>query len=591
MSPYLEQLARTLFEQAEDALFLLDAGGQQIIDANAAAEQLTGRDRHTLRQNLICRLLASKEGEVVPHLQQALSAPESLPAFDGWFLPSPGQKAAVPVRVQARRLNVEPRPLLLLTARDLREQRHAQVLLEEARAELQRVMASVSDYLWSAEVDGAGRWRYRYVSPVVLKLTGRPPEYYLPDPLRWLSTIHPEDRPRMEQQLHRVWAGQLSHFEEEYRVVWPDGKVRWLRDSLMVTRGDGVLHLDGVAADITERRERETALRETNEALRKLLQASPLAIYTIDLQGIVRSWNPACQQVFGWSEEEVLGKALPTIPAAQITETRNRIERILAGESFTAREVQRVRKDGTTLDVALSAAPLYDASGKANGILSLVADITERRQALRALRQAEAKYHNIFEHAVEGIYQTAVDGRFLIANPMLARIYGYPSAAAIVDDVSLRTNHLYVQPGRREEFLRQILEHSAVAGFESQIRRKDGQVVWVSENARTVRNDSGEVLYFEGTVVDISERKQAEEALAKEHALLRSLLNSIPDLIALKDVHGVYRGCNAAFERYLGRSEHDVIGRTDLDLFPHAIGSERQKTDRQALSEQRLLRS
>ncbi len=127
----------------------------------------------------------------------------------------------------------------------------------------------------------------------------------------------------------------------------------------------------------------------------------------------------------------------------------------------------------------------------------------------------EATYRSIVEHAIEGIFQTTPDGRYLLANPALAGIYGYASVEDLKGNVKEIARQLYVDPERRTEFIRQMKEQDAVWAFESPIYRKDGTVIWISENVRVIRDESGKVLYYEGTVEDITERKRTEEELRR----------------------------------------------------------------------------
>src|ERR671910_269070 len=131
----------------------------------------------------------------------------------------------------------------------------------------------------------------------------------------------------------------------------------------------------------------------------------------------------------------------------------------------------------------------------------------------RERRQAEEKYRSIFENAVEGIFQTTVDGRFLTANPAMARMLGYESPEELLGAISNISDQLYVEPGRREEFYQLALRDGFVSGFEVQMHRKDGNLVWVSANARAIYDAGGGIAGYEGTVENITERKRAEEAL------------------------------------------------------------------------------
>src|SRR5919112_3716729 len=139
----------------------------------------------------------------------------------------------------------------------------------------------------------------------------------------------------------------------------------------------------------------------------------------------------------------------------------------------------------------------------------------QRRRAQEALRLAEEKYRGIFENAVEGIFQTTTAGRFVTVNPMMARIFGYDSPEEMLRTIHDVAEQLYVEPEQRTEFARRMFRDGRVFEFEVRVYRKDGSVIWVSVNARAVREGSGEIVGFEGTLEDITERKRAEEDLRR----------------------------------------------------------------------------
>ena len=142
-------------------------------------------------------------------------------------------------------------------------------------------------------------------------------------------------------------------------------------------------------------------------------------------------------------------------------------------------------------------------------------------EPLEALRRAEQRYQSIFEHCLEGIFQTTPDGKYLCTNPALARIYGYESPDALIAALTDIGTQLYVEPARRAEFVRLVREEGKVIDFESQVYRRDRGVIWISENARVVRDEvSGKVLYYEGMVQDITRRKAAEAERDQANARL-----------------------------------------------------------------------
>lgn len=163
----------------------------------------------------------------------------------------------------------------------------------------------------------------------------------------------------------------------------------------------------------------------------------------------------------------------------------------------------------------------------------LVGEIRERKRSEEALRQAEEKYRQIFENAVEGIFQTSVDGRYLSANPALAKLYGYNSPEELMNSVQNVEQQVYVNPQQRSKFIQLIEEDNSVSGFESQVYRQDGNIIWVSENTRAVRDEQRKILYYEGTIEDITKRKTTEEALRyQQEQTEKLLLNILPQPIA-----------------------------------------------------------
>ncbi len=153
--------------------------------------------------------------------------------------------------------------------------------------------------------------------------------------------------------------------------------------------------------------------------------------------------------------------------------------------------------------------------------VKLKAEIEERRRAQKELRRAEKKYRSLFENAVEGIFQTAPDGRLISANPSLARIYGYDSPEDMYASATDFEGQLYVNPDDQEKLRNILSEKGKVVGFESQFFREDGTISWMSLNAVEVRDEKGDILFYEGSVLDVAERKLAEKEIQALNRALR----------------------------------------------------------------------
>jgi len=204
----------------------------------------------------------------------------------------------------------------------------------------------------------------------------------------------------------------------------------------------------------------------------------------------------------------------------------------------------------------------------------------ERHRMDRTLLAAEEKYHSVFDHLVEGIFQTTPAGHYLMANAALARIYGYNTPEELMSSLTDISRSLYVQEGRRAEFIRAMQEHDTITGFESQVYRKDGSVIWISENCRAVRDTDGHLLYYEGTVEDITQRRQAEENLRNSETLYHSLVETLPQNIFRKDLEGRFTFANQQFCKMLGKTLEEIVGKTDFDFFPHELAEKYQRDDR-----------
>lgn len=203
-------------------------------------------------------------------------------------------------------------------------------------------------------------------------------------------------------------------------------------------------------------------------------------------------------------------------------------------------------------------------SDETAGLLRIVGEIfvnaLDRKKIDEALSDAKARYKNIFENAVEGIFQASPAGRLLSVNPALARIFGYADPGDMEESIGDIAAELYAEPGRRGEFIRILEERATVTDFESQARRKDGTVIWISENARVVRKPDGRVEYFEGTVVDITERKRMEEQLVR--GALYDALTGLPNRSLIHELLG------RALERVRRKSSHLFTAMVlDLDRF------------------------
>ena len=244
--------------------------------------------------------------------------------------------------------------------------------------------------------------------------------------------------------------------------------------------------------------------------LQALTENNPLGIVVLDLQHRVLMCNPAFETLFGYQQSEILGEELDSLlaPGELMKEAMALTRRSTAG-NVVREKAKRLRRNGSLVDVQILGVPI-SADGKLVGSFGMYEDITERRRAEQAQREAEERFRSLFENATEGIFQSTTDGRYLSVNPALARMCGFASPSEMISRVEDLGREVYADPNVRTVFKHLIEKYGSVKDFEYEVRRRDGAKIWISENAHVVRNPDGEILSYEGTIEDITARKRAE---------------------------------------------------------------------------------
>jgi PAS domain S-box-containing protein len=309
------------------------------------------------------------------------------------------------------------------------------------------------------------------------------------------------------------------------RNVTPDGTVHWvevIKTPLKDANG-AVTGIQGIFWDVTEGKRLEDALAYERDLLQALLDHSPDVIFFKDPQSrFVKVGRSAARWFNVADESSLVGKTVFDLwieERARVIHSEEQ-EMLRTGRPIINKVEELSRDEGRTTWASVTKIPIYNRSGETLGLVGVARDITQLIETEQALREAEEKFRGIFENSVEGIYQTSLDGRFLRVNPALARIYGYASPEEVMELITDVRSQVYVEAGRREVFVEQLLTKGSITGFESEIYRKGGSRIWVSESARVVRDREGRPLYFEGSLEDVSARKMFDLALykAKEEA-------------------------------------------------------------------------
>ncbi len=320
----------------------------------------------------------------------------------------------------------------------------------------------------------------------------------------------------VQQDLKIVKTGQPKlHFIEhkknaEGQEIWFDTNKIPIRD----LQGN-VVGILGTIEDITEQKLVERELRYAKDQLRAVLDAVPGLVSWIDAEGKYLGVNQDLANKFGFKAEYFIGRKIGFLEnSEQFTEF---INHFFASSDPKHSQVVEMQIKGTQT-YYLIAAQKYN-EGQAMVLIGI--DITQRKQAEESLRIAEENYRSIFENALEGIFQSTPDGKYIRVNPAMAKIHGYDDPDEMIANIEQIIAQIYVDSVKSQEFQYLMQTEGKVSNFEYQAYCKDGSIIWVAENTRSVRDSRGNLLYYEGIIEDITERKQQEYLLKRQLAELR----------------------------------------------------------------------
>ena len=502
---------RLLFETTADAHVLFD--GLSIIDCNRAAVlMLRFPDKPTVLSTPFARLSparqpdgAKSDEKIADVLRQARECGE----FHTEWVLSRRDGDEFPVDLSLTPVELAGKPAILAVWRDLTERKRAELALRESEDRFKAFMNHSPTVAFIK--DDAGRYVFvnrpfeeHFGVEFEVDVQGKTDADWLPAEIA--KVIAESDR--------KVLLTDMPSRMVE-AVPGADGKVtEWLVLKFPMHTSGGRKLIGGVGVDITKQKRAERALREREAQFRDLFDDAPVAYHELGDDDRITRVNKTELAMLGYSAEEMVGKPVQDFIVEDSDSDGAPVQSAMDDQLEATQRTFR-KKDGGTVPVLMRHKVITDANGEVRGTRSTLQDISVLKRFENELRQAEEKYRSIFENAIEGIFQTLPEGRFKSSNPALARIYGFESPEDLIRQLSDIECQLYVDANRRKEFIQIMEEQGEISGFISQVYRQDGSVIWISEHARAVRDGKGHVLYYEGTVEDITARREAEEAITR----------------------------------------------------------------------------
>ena len=508
-----EDKYKTLVENASDFIFMVDGKNKTILSANRSAAFPLEKEPEEIQGKSILDLFPKEiAAEYAENLNEVMKTGigethESKMAARGkeiWISASLNPVKDLDGKVSS----------VLCVARDVTEHTRIAKALQESE-EKYRAMVESSPNLIGIFQDGT----LKYVNnTAILKLGWTYEELTLPsfDPIE--NVVAQRSRSLLKENVGKRLRGE-DVAPYEISLIRKDGS-----EVQVLVRGAKIIYkqkpaIEFIFDDITERKRMEEELSRSSQFLGSVIENAYVWLDVLDNQQNVLLWNKAAETLSGYSREEVVGHGkiwdwlYPDQEyRKQTMETVNAV--LQSGRTDVDTETRIKRKDGQTMVISWNERALTDQDGKAIGTIAIGHDITERKKIDEELRQSEERYRSLFDRVLSGVYRSTHEGRFVEVNPAFVKMFGYSSKQEMLDITNIK-KELYFSP---EERGTHILDADQESVKEYRMRRKDGSEIWVEDHGGYVHDEQGNIIYHEGTLRDITERKRLEEKL-KQYSL------------------------------------------------------------------------
>ncbi|MBB4635557.1 PAS domain S-box protein [Longimicrobium terrae] len=475
----------------------------RVMECNPAMAAMLGRDRDGLRGTSFAEFThPADRAENVQRLNAVKRGEADHYTLEKRYLRPDGSVVWARLTASAVRDAASTLQYLIVMVEDVTEAHDALRAVREGEARFRDIASNVRDIFWIASATG----EMLYVSPAVQRILGLPAAEMIADPARIITLIHPEDRRKVGRPIEERLVGETTR---EYRIVRGDGQMRWIRDRSFPARGaDGVLRLVGIAEDITERREAESALRNSEQYLRALIQHSTDIFTVLEEDFTIRDTSPSVAPQMGWDPLRVTGVDALSLLHPDDVEPMRELLRVCAGDpGLPCAAEYRIRNREGKWQVHEAVITSLLEHPAVLGIVVTSRDVTDRRrQEEEALRMAE-----IVRTTSDAIVSKSLDGTVLSWNPAAERMLGW-SEAEMVGASILRV----VPPERHEEevaILARAAQGELVNHYETDRICKDGRVLRVSLTVSPFPDAEGRITGISTVARDITGQRRLEEQL------------------------------------------------------------------------------
>ena len=634
----------SIVENSVNEIYMFDAVSLRFINANRGARRNLG---YTLDELHNLTPLDVKPELTLESFEALISPLRSGETEEAVFFTvhQRKNKTRYPVEVHLQFSSSGDTPVFVAIILDITKRTRSEEALQESELRFRSLIQNSSDIIRILDKEGV----IIFDSPSSSIILGYPEGSLIGS--KGFDYIHPEDQLRVLSDFRDVCLEQNTHVPTEYRIRRADGTYLYVESIALNRIGsagiDGIIvtihpiqkqkmaemEIRKMADDLSAAYEelasseeelrqnyielvkQERALAKSEERFRNMAERSSDLILILDTTLHVIYASPSSRTITGYNPEELIEQspelADSTIFTPSISEFKSAVQTAMEGEQIDAIEIWITKKDGTAACVTMSVVPVI-RDGVLTGAQVSMRDVTRAKKTEIALIESETRYRTLFNDAILGIFRSTPEGQYRDMNPAFAHIAGYDSPAEMMQDINNIQTQLYVRPEDRQTIYKLLSTVGEIRGFETEILHRSGHTIWISINAKGIRGADGDIIWYEGTIEDISSRRKAEIEVARKNDELQASLEELSGAeeelkeqlneiysahieikerelkyqqlfeasdagIALHEIvydenripkDYLFLDANPAFEKITGVDANNLIGRTILEVFP-----------------------
>ena len=535
-----EEKYRNLVERANDGICFVQEGILRYTNARLA--QIVGYSVEELTGKPFTDFFTPEEvPKVLDRYKRRMAGKDVAPVYETALKHNDGSR--VDIEINAGVITYEGKPADLALVRDITERKRAEDALRQSEEKYRNILENMQEGYF--ELDLAGN--YTFANDAECRNIGYPKEEMVG--MNFRQYTNEENAKILYQPYYELYRTGKSIEILEVESIRKDGtKVIYETSASLIRDADGKpIGFRGISRDITERKQAEEKLRESEAQYRLLADNMKDQLWLMDLNLKPTYISPSVEKSRGYTFEEIA--QLPLDKHLTATSLQSAMEffsiempKALADPTYYMTRLLDLEfycKDGSTLWLENTFSLIWDENGKPLSLLGAGRDITERKRAEKELLKSEEKYRRLVENAQEGIFQSTAEGHHITVNQAFANILGYESPEEVLATIADIPHQVYVHPDDRTKILQIIEKEGSVKSYEAEFYKKDGSKTWVSINMHAVRDEEGRLLYYQGTDQNITEKKkikaERQENIERLRKSLEAMINAMAVTVETRD--------------------------------------------------------